>query len=270
MDYHKQGLKYTLKAEEDLPKLAKSVDSKLLQKILDLISELNSKGGKLEPSYSYLAKLQKLIKQIERDLVKKMGSKVIAAIDHLHGLNSKYFQSVTGKNHKVSIAKYIGVTKSGIKSGGLLGQLFSLDTLFYELKSLFLQGITTGMKVLALKKVVSKFVRGGIVRRLKFILPTVIGQAGRISQAKLAQKHKLKHFIYTNSLISTSRKFCIKRAGKVFTIEDSEKWINDHDLPLSPKWKLTYQPLVHMGGFNCRHFPKFITEQTALQLGYKN
>ena len=80
----------------------------------------------------------------------------------------------------------------------------------------------------------------------------------------------LKWFIYQGSLIDTSRPFCVKRAGKVFNTEETDKWKCDPDLIGKPKGKKcddSYNPLIERGRYNCRHTLRYITEDLACEMG---
>ena len=53
-----------------------------------------------------------------------------------------------------------------------------------------------------------------------------------------------------------------KRAGKVFSTEETKTWKNDPDL-VEPKTKDTYSPLIERGRYNCRHWIDYISQETA-------
>lgn len=75
---------------------------------------------------------------------------------------------------------------------------------------------------------------------------------------QFATNLNLNHFIYEGSLIKTSRRFCQKRAGKPYSVEETKDWKNDPDL-IDKKTKSSYKPLVERGRYRCRHFIKYIT-----------
>ena len=66
--------------------------------------------------------------------------------------------------------------------------------------------------------------------------------------------------------------FCIKRNGKVFTVEEAEKeWPKDPTLPRTRKERQSgvltgYNPTVDMGRWNCRHRTRYISPALAEQL----
>lgn len=63
---------------------------------------------------------------------------------------------------------------------------------------------------------------------------------------KKAEDGNFNLFLYSGTLMSRSRKFCIQRAGKVFTKKDIQSW--------TYKWAGKSGPaFTHRGGYNCRH-----------------
>jgi hypothetical protein len=75
----------------------------------------------------------------------------------------------------------------------------------------------------------------------------------------------LKWFIYQGSNIKTTRPFCRKKAGKVFSVEEAAKWRNDPDL-VGKSSAATYNPLLERGRYNCRHHIGYISERLAKRL----
>ena len=75
----------------------------------------------------------------------------------------------------------------------------------------------------------------------------------------------LTYFIYMGSLIDTSREFCIKRAGKAFSIEETETWKDDPDL-IDKKTKNEYNPLIDRGRYRCRHSIRYIPKELAFDM----
>jgi len=57
----------------------------------------------------------------------------------------------------------------------------------------------------------------------------------------------LSSFLYFGNLISTSRSFCIRRAGNVYTKDEIQAW-NDDSWPGK-----SGPPFIYRGGYNCRH-----------------
>lgn len=61
-----------------------------------------------------------------------------------------------------------------------------------------------------------------------------------------AEELGMDHFLYVGDIISTTRKFCRIRAGKIYTINQIQSWTH--------RWAGKSGPaLTKRGGYNCRH-----------------
>ncbi len=90
-------------------------------------------------------------------------------------------------------------------------------------------------------------------------------QAHEITNLGIAAELDLQYFIYQGSIIQTSRKFCVKRAGKVFSKTEALTWKDDPDL-IDPKTAASYNPFIERGRYNCRHFLNWISEDLAAHM----
>lgn len=72
-------------------------------------------------------------------------------------------------------------------------------------------------------------------------------------------------FLYSGGLIRDSRDFCISKAGKVFTKKQVDSWEGQHWIGKNTK-RSVWEAL---GGFNCSHILSPVTEEYAIELGYK-
>ena len=77
---------------------------------------------------------------------------------------------------------------------------------------------------------------------------------------KKAEDTGLIHFLYMGDIIKTSRPFCIRRAGRMYTKEEIESW---DTMPWAGK---SGPAFTHRGGYNCRHHwvgvrPEWVPEE---------
>jgi len=87
-------------------------------------------------------------------------------------------------------------------------------------------------------------------------------QFERISNNRYAEELGLTHFIYAGGVIDTTRQFCADRAFKAFSLDQAREW-ND----LSWRGKIEGEDvLVALGGYNCRHYMDYITEDAYERL----
>ena len=85
------------------------------------------------------------------------------------------------------------------------------------------------------------------------------------------QKLNLKAAMYQGGLIDTSREFCEERNGKIFTIQEMEKWPFAENLPRTKEEKLAgttigYIPWIDKGRWNCRHQVNWLSKAVAIKL----
>lgn len=87
-------------------------------------------------------------------------------------------------------------------------------------------------------------------------------QYGRISTDTVRKSLGLKYAIYEGGLIEDSRTFCEQKNDKVFHEDEINSWIDD-EFEGKP---IGYNPIVDLGGFNCRHRLRWISDELAEQL----
>lgn len=131
-----------------------------------------------------------------------------------------------------------------------------------------LRSITNGVSLADLTAGLASLVVGNadadgfLVRYFRQYAYDTFNQVREIKNQEFAEGLNLKWFLYQGSLIETSRRFCEKRAGKVFSTEETKTWKNDPDL-VEQKTKDTYNPLIERGRYNCRHWIDYISQETA-------
>ena len=175
--------------------------------------------------------------------------------------------------NKVSIERKLGFTPTGrLKKDGYLYNLGRTDVARQRIRDFVLSGISgnqdfldfqLGLRniVIGNRRVKPVPVNGALEKYFDQYAYDAFNQVDAATNKQLASNLGLKHFIYEGSIIKTSRRFCEKRAGKAFTVEETKKWKNDPDL-IDKKTKNAYNPLVDRGRYRCRHFIKYITEGT--------
>jgi hypothetical protein len=82
--------------------------------------------------------------------------------------------------------------------------------------------------------------------------------------------------LYQGGIIATTRPFCKKRNGKVFTRDEIKLFGTSKDKfggyerkgdgYFKGKYKSGYNPLTDAGCYNCRHFYNWISNRLAIRL----
>ena len=147
------------------------------------------------------------------------------------------------------------------------------------IKTVVMAGIGTGLTITSLKialkeTIVSK--SGGLIKSLfNERLPDPYVKVDRFIGKKYQVALKLNYAIYQGGTIGTSREFCIERNNKVFSREEIAKFGTSAD-----KWdgytdkskgefqgkSAIYDPFQDLGGYNCRHFYSWISDELAFTL----
>lgn len=227
--------------------------------------------AKVERQFDKIQKalVRDVLAPFARDLIK--GS--VLSADYYAGLGFKRTVVDGVLRTKVRVADRIGITASGrLRKDGYLHRLALTDPARQTLKNYVLRSLTgdvsftdfqLGMRNLVIgnKKVKSLPTTGVLDRYFDQYAYDKFNEVDNLANRQIADELQLKHFIYEGSLIKTSRRFCEKRAGKAFSVAETKQWKNDPDL-IDKKTADTYNPMVELGRYRCRHFPKYITEQT--------
>lgn len=186
------------------------------------------------------------------------------------GFDEKTLSRIQGAVKQVE--SYIGISNNKLVRGGYLETLGLSNKVRLELKNYVLNSITT-------KKGYRQFLKGfenlvvGPNKKTDGLLQSYyrqyaydkFNQVREVANNYAAEEIGLNFFLYEGSLIKTSRAFCEKRAGKVFSIAESKTWKNDPDL-IDKKTKESYNPLIERGRYNCRHWINYISRELAVEL----
>lgn len=167
---------------------------------------------------------------------------------------------------------FIGIKDNKLVKGGFLDLLGQTNEVKLKLKNYVLNSISTkkgyrffikGFRELVVGP--NKDTDGVLQRYYRVYAYDKFNQVREVANQYAAEEIGLKYFIYEGSLIATSRAFCEKRAGKVFSVAEAQTWKNDPTL-IEKKTKESYNPLIERGRYNCRHFINYISEDLAVEL----
>lgn len=234
-------------------------------------------GGKMQASGLAIARNEIRIKnafeKVRAWTVIKLDELINFLLDAVDEV-SKYFESL-GFKKAASIAEsvtntiraVIGLEGETIVAGGFIDNLASMSTVREGVLSFARLSAASGIEYSAYQSGVKSILQNsGIVgdyfRRYAY---DAYNEVREIANVQFAEGLGLKYFIYEGSVISTTRKFCSKKAGKVFSTEEAKKWKNDPDL-IEQSTKATYKPLIERGRYNCRHFINYISDELAFVL----
>ncbi len=73
----------------------------------------------------------------------------------------------------------------------------------------------------------------------------------------------LRFAVYTGGIMEATRDFCYDKDGQVYSEEEIMAWANE---TWKGKPKTGYDPVIDVGGYNCRHTLRWISDELAYQL----
>lgn len=251
---------------------------------MEYIPDFNiTKGGNLaRNNVNKAIALDKIFTQFDEEFQKSVLSRFANDLLKLTNFSKRQFAADGFKKatlDKISeqtgfINKSIGIDKKGnLIKGSYLDRLATTAEVRSKLKNYVVSQVNVKTNLKDFQKGFKDLVVGNKARGIKGELFKyhsqfsfdAFSQIGRVSDVFYGEQLGLGFFIYEGTLIKTSRCFCIKRKGMIFNIEDTRRWKNDSQLLGDPN---TYNPLMELGRWRCRHQIRMISNELAEELGY--
>ena len=269
-------------------KVSKSQDNLLSMMVADYMGDFKTddKGNLLSNVHNtrLALKVDKLMDTLDDEILRKINTQFGEDMLKLTPLSGKYYSAmgtpadiVQSIGEKAGfIEQSIGLKNGEIIKGGYLDTITKAPEVRQKLKDYVVSSVANkkgfqeymkGMKEI----VVGTKTRDGVLEKYyKQFAYDTFNDADAAVNKHYADSLNLTWFVYTGSLITTSRPFCRKRAGKTYSTKEAEKLKCDPDLIGKPKGKKcddSYNPLIQRGRYNCRHTIRYITEDLACNNG---
>jgi hypothetical protein len=273
-----------LEAFENLiDKNAGILTAKLISGFLD---KLDTKNGLLTAEQN-LKKIQ-LIDRVFSEFASVQGTNIaVALLDDMESimlLNDEYFKELIGgrqidnKDIKKILRQRLGIAETGeLASNGYMMGLLQDETVKREIIDFAYTRMIPGTGFQEFRAGLKDLIQGdeqrlGSFKRFyrNYAFDTY-AQADAMNGALYAKKLDLKYFIYNGGIMRDrkgkvrSRKFCVERAGKVFSTEEAAKWREDPDLTAIDN-KASYSWQIQRGGHGCRHSIDYISKEVAFAI----
>ena len=253
---------------EYVPKLQTDASGQLIanEQNLALITELD---GSFEKFYSLHADA---LSKVSEDLIKMTSFSAKYYVEGLGYARQKIDSLVQSLN---LIEKAIGIKSGKFIKGSFIDSLVKAPEVKRKIKKYIIESIAARKPMREFSKGLRELIvgtdktDGRLQKYYKQYIYDLFNKVDAIVSKHIADELGLKHFLYAGTIIKSSRKFCIKRAGKVFHIDDTKTWKDDPDL-IDKSTKESYNPLIERGRYNCRHIIMYITEELAIKWGYKH
>lgn len=276
---------FFLAAQADLNKKVRRVEASIYRGLIaDVVPALKIEEGRIKNTLTNLAKanlVERVFDQAGIDEVNDLIKDYAAYLIEISGKNAEYYYSIGIDRAKVSaiaesvdlIRKVIGIGEDGkLLTNGYLYRLAAAESVREQVKQYVLTSIASGQSLKQFQSGLKGLVQGsndvdGVL--LSYWNNYAYDQFSRVREVNnlhFKDEIGLKYFVYQGGLIQTSRKFCIKKNGRVFSEEEARReWPNDPDL-IDKAHVATYNPLIDRGRYNCRHFLMWVSEEIANEL----
>jgi hypothetical protein len=197
--------------------------------------------------------------------------------------NRKYYNEIksndASESVNASVLRALGIDGSVIADGSLLHAIIADRSVIAAVKTAIMASTGTGVTTTTLKVSIEDVVMrrgGGILKGLfEEKLPEPYVKVDNFIGKQYATALKLNYAIYQGGTIGTSREFCIERNNKVFsrdeiakfgTREDKFDGYTDKANGEFQGKNANYDPFQDLGGYNCRHFYSYISDELAFTL----
>lgn len=270
------------------------VERLLFTKLMkQLVEELEESDGRITSRKGFVSlgkAVDAIFDAVEEQGLGKLGSNMAKDMHSVVATNADYFKAiqtrVKGGGFKEirttvmnTMRRRLGIDQEGgIQSKGYLDQLFATQTARDEVKKMVEKAVTAGIPMKKLERQLRVKVQGsrttaGVLEKHLggFVLDTY-QKADSITNNEFGKRLGMRFFIYSGGLIETSRQFCIKKNGKVFSIEEAEReWPKDKALPRTKAEEESgvitdYIPMEDRGRWRCRHRLLPIPDELAFEM----
>lgn len=279
--------------DKKLARMVVGSQKSLLEALMtELSSSLVQRSGTIANSATNITRTNRIINTVTRNWVADKGMEiarfVAGNIFDIENLNRQYYttflnsQKVAGVGSGVLgrvLAKY-GVNPDGsLDPDGYLFEAMTDTSVSRRIKSMVSGSVQSETKIGKMKTDLRGIMgRGGtgiVEGKIADALPNGLLQVDRDTNTSFAVDLELNYAIYQGGTIQTTRDFCDVRNGKVFSRDEildfgtsSDEfggYTNKSAGEFTGKNK-GYNPLVDLGGYNCRHGYDWISDKLAFTL----
>lgn len=257
----------------------------------EVVDKLDVQDGTVKDTQKnlrLLASIDRLFNTFDRTYGGALAGRMTDDLFMIGTLNEKFYSlyNLTSKKRFDEIRRAVngrmreglGISRAGsIDKGGYLDRLINDQKLREEIKKMTYDAVRQQTPLNDFRKGLGTMIEGSenvdgyLARYYRGFAYDKYQEFDRSNNKEFAKHLDLVAFRYAGGLIEESRDFCRERNNKVFTVEEAQSWKDDPDLPRSKAEResgslVGYDPIQHMGRYNCRHTPQYITRERAEQL----
>ena len=260
------------KRQAALAKKVKQAQDALYQLLLESVDRISKDPAYVEQVFKQYQKSEgvKLISAIAQDVT------TIATYNYTYFLSYKDELDLSGKDFsKIQgtvdkfIKERIGLLGDTVAEDSFLSSILNDETVKQRVKQQAYASKMAGDGATAFRKNMKSLILGeeGKAGAVEGYYNTYVydsyNQVDSAVQEQYSQELGLSAFVYEGGLISTSREFCRKKNGRCFLKSEALKEWPDELKVAKPA---NYQPLIHRGGYNCRHGISYVTNRRAMRM----
>ena len=196
-------------------------------------------------------------------------------------LNLKYFNTVVPdkkplaqKAYKSAIERILSAFgydgKNFIKNGFLFDLTMTGDPI-RKIKAEAIKAISSGQSYKDFAGNINNYIGGNKAANRAGVIEShfrtnaydTFQQVDRQIGNQMSDSLGLNYAMYAGGIMDTTREFCIKKVGKVFSRKEIQSWENES---WEGKPKSGYNPFTDLGGYNCTHTLDWISDGMAERL----
>jgi len=260
-------------AETEATKRLIGIESDSWGFVADLISGLDTKEGRIVFGTGNIRTVQGGILRFTSFLQRKMydfGKWIANRFLSLFGLNVSYFKTIKKESSIYDSARKLillrwgwDTDKSEIVPGGFLSNAFNVQGVAETIGQRMMSGLSGGMDLKTFTKTFKQEFTsnaqnpGAIVKQFDRAAFDSFQTFDRTVQNQIGTELQLGFALYSGTEIKTSRTFCKKRDGNIYSRAEIERWNAQNWEGKIPGTDVKET----LGGYRCRHHLSWLSAE---------
>jgi hypothetical protein len=224
---------------------------------------------------------QEKLRPITEDIAKQTVKTIEKITDYFKIAGAKAAMDKLAKAQEERIYKKLGIrrTPRGFKlvRGGYLDKTIGIQRLRQEVTKEIVKTTSSQPQLSQVMKAVENLVEpkakvekgtGAVEKHVQTMVVDTINSTVREQMNEQAKVYGMQAALYSGTVIAESRCFCEMHTGKVILISEAlNQWpelLNDECGPKFSK-NMVYSALNDLGGHNCRHMLRYISNFLAMR-----
>lgn len=266
---------------EQREKLIRSrISDKQLELFDLLVNKYLSKPLDKASTQSIINQIQKAVESFASETNTSILKQYSSSATSLADLNLMYFSTMIDNQQRLNeikdknieiLNKRLGLNDDGsLKRNGFIDKMIADDSIQKAVIKQVKLAASSGADPLTLKNNLKKIIVGApggvgvFEKHYNTFAKDILNRIDNANNRIYAQELGLKHAYYSGGLIITSRSFCIKNNGKIFSEDQIKEFKNDPFIKdMYGKNISEYDPFELPGGYGCLHTLDWITSDLA-------